>query len=191
MGNDWLYTGRAFALNILPIDAGWLVVVREDFGEGTYWRVYIRALYQDGSAGIPLHDQPWDFDSRYHGDTIIYEQGGGLQTSVPAGYWIDFTERAHSYGWERFAALTTWRASYPAARFNEFAFTGGEDWQPAMLELYPPEAMITPSPVVPPTRTPTATLRWYVSPTPTSTPTPRPTFTPSLETPTPSPTPGG
>lgn len=197
MGNDWLYTGRAFALDSLPMNAGWMVVVREDFGADTYWRVYIRAFYQDGSAGMPLHDQPWDFDSRYDGNTILYEQGGEVQSSPPAGYWIDFTERAHSYGWERLPALTTWRASYPAARFNEFAFTGGEDWRTAMLELYPPEAMITPSPMVPPTRTPTATLRWYVSPTPTSTPSPRPTLTPSLATPTPnplptiSPTPGG
>jgi len=173
------------------------LVVREDFGADTYWRVYIKAFYQDGSAGMPLHEQPWDFNSRYDGNTILYEQGGQVQTSAPAGYWIDFTQRAHSFGWDRLPALTTWRASYPAARFNEFAFTGGEDWQTAMLELYPPEAMITPSPVVPPTRTPTATLRWYVSPTPTITPSPRPTFTPSLATPSPnplptiSPTPGG
>jgi TolB protein len=197
MGNDWLYTGRAFALNSLPMNAGWLAVVREDFGGDTYWRIYIKALYQDGSAGMPLHDQPWDFDSRNNGDTIIYEQGGEKQASVPVGYWIDFTERTRSYGWERLPALTNWRASYPAARFNEFAFTGGENWQAAMLELYPPEAMITPTPVMPPTRTSTATLRWYVSPTPTRTPTPRPTYTPSLETSTPnplpttSPTPGG
>ena len=167
MGNDWLYTGRAFTLNTLPMNADWLVVVRDDFAEGTYWRVYIKALYQDGSAGMPLHDQPWDFDARYNGDTIIYEQGGENQASIPAGYWIDFTERAQSFGWERLPALVTWRASSPAARFNEFVFTGGEDWQPAMLELYPPEAMITPTPVIPPTRTPTITSRWYVSPTPT------------------------
>ena len=197
MGNDWLYTGRAFTINSLPMNADWLVVVREDFGADTYWRVYIKAIFQDGSAGMPLHDQPWDFNSRNNGDTILYEQGGEIQTSAPAGYWIDFTERAHAYGWDRLPALTTWRASSPAARFNEFAFTGGETWQTAMLELYPPEAMITPSPVLPPTRTPTATLRWYVSPTPTSTPSPRPTFTPGPATLTPnllpiiSPTPGG
>ena len=190
MGNDWLYTGRAFAINTLPLNAGWLVVVREDFGLETYWRVYIRALYQDGSAGIPLHDQPWDFDSRYNGDTTTYELGGAQQASIPPGYWIDFTERALSYGWERLASLTAWRASYPATRFNEFVSTGGLNWQSAMLELYPPEALITPTPVIPPTRTPTPTLRWYVSPTPTTTPTPRPTFTPSLTTPA-NPIPGG
>ena len=186
MGNDWLYTGRAFAINTLPINAGWMVVIREDFGLETYWRIYIRALYQDGSAGIPLHDQPWDFDSRYNGDTTSYELGGSQQASIPTGYWIDFTERALSYGWERLPALTTWRASYPATRFNEFVSTGGLSWQSDMLELYPPEVLITPTAVIPPTRTPTPTLRWYVSPTPTptSTPSPRPTFTPSLPTPT-------
>jgi TolB protein len=191
MGNDWLYTGRAIALNTLPINADWLVVIREDFGSETYWRVYIRSLYQDGSAGIPLHDQPWDFSSRYSGDTTTYEQGGSKQATIPPGYWIDFTELAQSYGWERVPALTTWRASYPAARFNEFVFMEGLDWQTAMLELYPPETMITPSPVLPPTRTPTPTLRWYVSPTPTATPTPRPTFTPDNTTPITTPTPGG
>ncbi len=190
MGNDWLYTGRAFTLNTLPMNADWLVVARNDFTEGTYWRVYIKALYQDGSAGMPLHDQPWDFDARYNGDTIIYEQGGKNQASIPAGYWIDFTQRAQSFGWERLPALVTWRASSPAARFNEFVFTDGEDWQLAMLEMYPPEAMITPTPVIPPTRTPTITSRWYVSPTPTITPSPRPTFTPYIF-PTRSPTPGG
>ena len=184
MGYDWLYTGRAIALNTLPINAGWLVVIREDFGAETYWRVYIRSLYQDGSAGTPLHDQPWDFNSRYNGDTTTYEQGGSVQASIPLGYWIDFTELARSYGWERLPALTTWRASYPAARFNEFAKTDGLDWQTAMLELYPPETMITPSPVLPSVHTLTPTPRWYISPTPTSTSTPRPTFTPVQMTPT-------
>jgi TolB protein len=183
MGSDWLYTGRAIALDTLPINAGWMVVVREDFGSETYWRVYIRALYQDGSAGIPLHDQPWDFNTRNSGNTDDYEQGGVLQASIPEGYWIDFTMRAQSYGWERLPALPIWKAFYPAARFNEFASTGGVEWYPAMLELYPPEAMITPSPVIPPTRTLTPTSRWYVSPTPTATSTPRPTFTPDLTLP--------
>jgi len=184
MGDDWLYTGRAVAVNTLPINAGWLVVVREDFGSETYWRIYLRALSQDGSAGIPLHDQPWDFNARNNGNTTAYEQGGGMQDSIPSGYWIDFTERAYYYGWERLPALSTWRASYPAARFNEFALMDETDWQSAMLELYPPEALITPTAVVPPTRTFTPTSRWYVSPTPTMTPSPRPTFTPSLTTPT-------
>lgn len=189
MGNDWLYTGRAFAFITIPINAGWVAVTREDFGAQTYWRVYVRARYQDGSAGIPLHERPWDFYARYNGDPAIYEQGGTRLEAILPGYWIDFTQLALDYGWERMPALSTWRASYPAARFNEFALTNGLDWQTAMLELYPPEALITPSPVVPPTRTLTPTSRWYQTPTPTSTSTPRPTFTPISPTPTPTPVP--
>jgi len=189
MGNDWLYTGRAFTVNSLPLNAGWMAVIRENYGIETYWRIYIRSLYQDGSSGIPLHDQPWDFNARYGGDTTTYEQGGSEQISIPPGYWIDFTAQAHAFGWDRLPSLVTWRASVPAARFNEFVSSGGNDWRSAMLELFPPEAMITPTAVIPPTRTPTPTLRWYVSPTPTTSPTPRPTFTPGPATPT-SPNPG-
>jgi TolB protein len=188
MGNDWLYTGRAFAFTTIPINAGWMAVVREDFGMQTYWHVYLRARFQDGSAGIPLHERPWDFSARYSGDTTLYEQGGAILDAMLPGYWVDFTQWAISYGWERQPALSTWRASYPAARFNEFALTNGLDWQTAMLELYPPEVLITPSPVVPPTRTLTPTPRWYQTPTPTLTPTPRPTFTPISPTPTATPT---
>jgi TolB protein len=178
MGNDWLYTGRAFALDKIPLDAGWMVVVREDFGAETYWRVYIKPLFQDGSAGIPLHDLPWNFDARNNGDAVAYEEGGAQLTAIPGGYWIDFTRGARAYGWDRLPALVNWTASAPASRFNEFASTGGLDWESAMLELYPPEALITPSPVVPPSRTPTRTVSWYPTPTPTLTPSPRPTFTP-------------
>jgi TolB protein len=193
MGDDWLYTGRAFAFTGAPINAGWLAVVREDYGSQTYWRIYLRARYQDGSAGIPLHQRPWDLGARYAGDPVVYEQGGKLLEAVLPGYWIDMTQRALAYEWERLPALSTWRASYPAARFNEFYLSGGLDWESAMLELYPPEVLVTPSPVVPDTPTPTRTLRWYQSPTPSLTPTLRPTFTPISPTPsvtnTPRPTP--
>ncbi len=68
MLNDWLYTGRAFALNTLPVNAGWMVVVPEDYGNETYWRVYLRARYQDGSQGMPLADLPWNFTPRFDGN---------------------------------------------------------------------------------------------------------------------------
>lgn len=164
MVEDWLYTGRAFAFNTVPVNAGWVVIVREDFGADTYWRVYVRPRFQDGSAGMPLYDLPWNFRARFSGDVVAYEHGGALAASLPIGYWVDFTRLASAYGWERLPALTTWRASYPAARFNEFALTNGLDWRSAMLELYPPEVLVTPTRVVPPTRTPTPTQRWYQSP---------------------------
>jgi TolB protein len=183
MSGDWLYTGRAFQVVTVPLNAGWMAVVREDYGDQTYWRVYVRARYQDGSAGTPLRNQPWDFGLRFSGDTDAYEMGGSPQAVIPPGYWLDFTQFAAAFGWERLPALPIWRASYPAARFSEFALTDGLDWRSAMLELYPPEVLIVPSPIIPPTRTLTPTPRWYQSPTPTFTPTLRPTFTPDNPTP--------
>jgi TolB protein len=177
MSGDWLYTGRAFAINPVLIQAGWMAIVREDFGQQTYWRVYLRATAQDGSAGIPLSQSPWDFFARI-GDTSAYESGGRLMKSVPPGYWIDLTDLAEQYGWTRLPALTDWRTYYSGARFNEFVFTQNLDWQTAMLQLYPPEALLTPTVVIPPTHTPTRTLLFYRTETPTASWTPRPTFTP-------------
>ncbi len=183
-GEDWLYTGRAFAINSLMTNAGWMVAVREDFGAQTYWRLYIRAQQQDGSLGEPLHNQPWDLSARYNLDPKVYEQGG-TYSDVPAGYWVDVTSLAIQYQWERQPALPNWRTYYRGARFTEFALTNGETWYAAMLELYPPEVLVTPTRLLPPTLTPTRT------PLPTSTPlptrTPRPTYTPS-STATPRPT---
>ncbi|HWQ83655.1 MAG TPA: hypothetical protein VN363_03760, partial [Anaerolineales bacterium] len=157
--DDWLYTGRAFAFNPLPANAGWIVVLREDYGAQTYWRVMMRARYQDGTQGRPLDSLPWDFNARASGDPRAYETGGAFAKSIPAGYWIDFTRLAADYDWERLPALSTWRSAYSAARFHEFVHTAGLDWQDAMLEIYPAEALVTPTVIVPTTGVPTRTLR--------------------------------
>ncbi len=177
MGEDWLYTGRAFTLNPSQILANWMVIVREDFGQETYWRIYLRTTAQDGSQGAPLTEIPWDFGART-GDPVAYENGGRLADSIPSGYWVDLTSLAIQYGWERLPALTEWRTYYAGARFNELAYTQGLDWYTAMLQLYSPEFLVTPTMVIPPTFTPTRTPMWFRSPTPTSTPTYRPTYTP-------------
>jgi TolB protein len=179
MHNDWLYTGRGFALNPLLASAGWMTISREDFGGQTYWRVYLKARYQDGSMGMPLNKMVWDISARYSGDTRAYEEGGKLG-QTPAGYWIDLTELAGRFGWERLPSLVNWRTFYPSIRSNQFVITGGLDWRQAMGELYPPEALITATSVPTVTRTPTATLRrptWAVTATPTPTLTPTATAT--------------
>jgi hypothetical protein len=178
LGADWLFTGRAFAVNTLPMNAGWMAVVREDYGEQTYWRIYLRARFQDGSAGAPLHVFPWDFNARFSGDTGAYEAGGLRLETIPSGYWVDLTAHVAAYGWERLPALVMWRSAYPQAHFNTFVQTGGLDWRTAMLQLYPPDVLITPTVVVPPTRTLTPSPSWYQTPTPTLTDTQRPTYTP-------------
>jgi len=178
---DWHYTGRAFSINTLPINAGWMVAVREDFGQKTYWRIYLRARFQDGTQGRPLGDFPWDFSARYSGKPLPYDQGGERASAVPGGYWVDMTQIAASYGWERLPALSTWRSAYPSTRVNEFVLTDGLDWVSAMLEVYPREVLLTLTPI--PTSTPTnkpAPL-WLRSPVPTqsTTSTPAPTLTPT------------
>lgn len=180
-GEDWLFTGRAFAINSLMTNAGWMVAVREDFGAQTYWRLYIRAQQQDGSMGEPLHNPPWDLSARYNLDPKVYEQGG-IFSNIPAGYWVDVTSLALQYGWERVPALPNWRTYYRGARFTEFALTGGLNWYAAMLELYPSDVLATPTKLLPPTLTPTRTPLPTWTPLPTRTP--RPTYTPS-NTPTP------
>lgn len=181
--DDWLYTGRAFAINPLILSAGWMAITREDFNGQTYWRVYIKARYQDGSMGMPMIEQTWDVNARFTGDTRSYEQGGKLGPA-PDGFWIDLTEIASRYSWERLPAWTNWRTFYPSLRFNQFVITNGLEWHQAMAELYPPEAMATPTAIPTYTPTPTVTPAYRrpgtETPTPTITPIPtrRPTWTP-------------
>ena len=193
---DWLYTGRALAINAAAYQAGWVEVVREDFGGETYWHVYVRATRQDGSLGEPLRARPWIFEARFTGTPAVYDAGGALKPQAPSGYYVDFTELAEDHAFHRLPAMANWRTYYPGARFGEFARTDGLSWTEAMLLLYPPEAIVTPTPFRTPTttptltRVPTATPWWWrwLTPQPTRTPlatrTPTPTTLP-LATPTP------
>ncbi len=175
---DWLYTGRAFALNRLLADASWLVVVREDFPQQTWWRVYLRARAQDGSQGEPLHHLPWDFSARFTLNPSAYEQGGSQMKTAPPGYWVDFTTLAIDFGWQRLPALANWQSYYNGARFTEFVRTENQTWEEAMREIYPEIILVTPTVVIPPTWTPSPTPRVWRTATPTLTPSPNPTYTP-------------
>ncbi len=179
LGKDWIYTGRAFALNPVLVNAGWVLTVREEFGEEVYWQVYLRPSAQDGSQGMPLKELPWDLNARYNLDPAAYDQGGRMMDNLPPGYWVNLTELASAYGWERLPALSNWRTYFKGTRFNQFAFTSGLDWERAMLEVYPPEVLITPTAVIPPTFTPSRTPWGLQAPTIAKTATPRPTFTPA------------
>ncbi len=182
-GEDWLYTGRAFALNPLTLNVGWMQVIREEINGQTFWRVYLRAVAQDGSQGEPLPSLPWDLTARYNLDPKSYDQGGVLMSSIPAGYWVNFTDLASQYGWQRIPAQNNWRTYFIGTQFNQFIHPDGLNWRSAMLQLYPADVFITPTVVVPPTATNTKTPAPYpfksVTPTPTLSPTPQPTFTPA------------
>ncbi|MRR30612.1 hypothetical protein EG834_09890 [bacterium] len=177
MDENWLFTGRAISLNGMPLNAGWMALVREEFNGQTFWRVYLRARYQDGSQGIPLRDNTWDMNARFLGSPQDFE-AGGRNRGIPAGYWINFSEIAARYGWERSPALTNWRTYLPAARYNLYRFSEGLDWYTAMSEVYPAEALTTPT--FRPTFTPTITLTPDYFDLITLTPTPLPSLTPTI-----------
>jgi TolB protein len=135
---EWLYTGRGMMVNDVPRLANWVVLVREDYGYQTYWRIYIKAYNQDGYQGRPLHTRVWDLNARYTGNNDAYEQGGSLSESIPMGYWVDFTALAKAFGWTRFPTRLFWQLSEKASRYQYFAFTQGLDLESALLELYSP-----------------------------------------------------
>lgn len=184
LAQDWLYTGRAVALNPVLLSSGWMVIAPDQYNGQMYWRVYLKARYQDGSMGKPLPEQIWDVNARFQGNPQTYENGGA-PAPAPAGYWIDLTELARQYGWQRLPAWINWRTFFPSLRFNQLVIPGGLDWQQAMHEMYPVEALHTPTSMpthtAEPSKTP-ATPR--TQPTLTSTPTLtaipnlRPTWTP-------------
>lgn len=175
---DWLYAGRAFSLNPILIEAGWACIVKEEIGQQTYWRVFMRTRAQDGSQGIPMNQAAWDIYARFSGTAIAYDQGGQMLANVPSGFWVDFTNLAKAYGWERLASFPNWTSYFNGTRFNEFVNTSGLNWKSAMLQIYPPEIFNTPTSVFLPSKTPTKTPWHYRTPSPTPTLTPRPTFTP-------------
>jgi len=173
MVENWFYTGRAFSFNPAPINANWVVVIKEDIGTETYWRIFVKCRFQSGSQGIPLRDIPWDFNARFSNRPLAYENGGALASSIPKGYWIDFTRIAKDYGWSRSPALTSWQSAFSTAQYNVFIHKDDKDWFSAMLELYPPEALDTPTPV--PSPTPAIEFNSTITASPTSTVTATPT----------------
>lgn len=158
---NWHMTGRAFAINRNSIQ-GFpppIEVVREDIGVNTYWRVYVRVAEQNGQLGEPLRQMPWDFASRSQGDIEAYNQGGRLRTEMPDGYYIDLTQLAADYGWQRMPAGSDWRANFNSTNFWMFRKTDGLNWYAAMREIYT-EAQLggfaptpTPLPAAPATET--------------------------------------
>ena len=137
----WNKAGRAFDFyfrHILSSDPQ-VEVVREDRGNETYWRVYLRTAQQDGSQGEPLRALPWDFRARFGFEPRYYDQGGTLKAAIPSGYYVDFTALAADYGWQRVPAADNWRTYFPAIRFWHFQNRQGLSWEAAMLEIYRPD----------------------------------------------------
>ncbi len=163
---SWHYAGRAFSLdrNLVFGNPPPIEVVREDVGVNTFWRLYIRVPedLQGGQLGEPLKALPWDFESRTSGDPQAFEQGGRPKQSVPAGYYVDFTQIAEDYGWFRVPSERTWRSNFPGILYWEYDKRDGLSWNEAMLQLYTQEQINAflagptqvPTPLAPPSDTP-------------------------------------
>ncbi len=136
----WYVCGRAIGLDRESYegDDSSVELIREDVGNVTYWRVFIRAAKQDGSMGEPLREAVWDLNARQRGGRAAVE-GGALQEHIPDGYYVDFTTLASDYGWERVPALWRWRYFWPDTRWWRFRKTDGMNWWECMVEVFEPK----------------------------------------------------
>ena len=142
---SWLRTGRAIAISRAATNKGWLVVVPDPTGPSDYWRLFIRAAVQDGSLGEPLRELPWDFDARTSGTPSSFDSGGQFFGQIPTGYFVDFSQLAAEYGFQRLPSDPDWRTYYFGIHYWEFVCADGLDWYAAMGELYSPYSFLTPT----------------------------------------------
>jgi TolB protein len=129
--------GRAVDINQEPFQSTGnpIVIVREDIGGVTYWRVFIKAKNQDGTMGEPLREAPWSLQ-------VGTAEGGQPMDKIPPGYYVDFTTLAKDYGWERVRAIWRWRSYYPDVEWWHFQKTDGLPWWDAMEQVYKEEDII-------------------------------------------------
>jgi TolB protein len=153
---NWHKAGRAFDVvqSYIQGNPPQIELVPQQIGSNLYWRLYVRCAVQDGSLGEPLRQLPWDFMARTSGDVRAYEAGGRFRETVPAGYYVDFTQAAQIFGWYPTPSDSTWRYNWPGILYWQYEKRDGLDWWTAMLELYPEttlqQAFFTPTPAPPP-----------------------------------------
>jgi TolB protein len=152
---SWLRTGRAFAISTAAVKRNLLVITPDSVSSVKYWRLYVRTSAQDGTQGEPLRELPWNFDIRSSGTPSAYDNGGQYYDEIPEGYFIDFTQLAAEFEFQRIPSDPDWKTYYLGIHYWEFVCTDGLDWFAAMGELYPPNAYLTPTPLKSPTPRPT------------------------------------
>jgi TolB protein len=147
---SWHRTGRAvdtlFEWHDPAEGPNLLVVVREDLGAQTYWRLYLRTRVQDGTLGEPLTEPQWAFwfelDPAREPEAYA---NGGRPDDIPPGLYVDVTQLAGRHGWGRIASYEEedfdWRNDSVGREFWHYQRTDGLTWWEAMLELYPEETL--------------------------------------------------
>ncbi|MFN2225121.1 MAG: TolB family protein [Anaerolineae bacterium] len=148
---SWHKTGRALDLALeYKVDGrDQLLQVREDLGENTYWRLYLRAARQDGSQGEPLTEQPWLY--WWHivpsAEPEAYD-AGGKRLPIPEGYYVDVTALAKRHGWQRIAAYAIegdyhWSSDSNGTEYWHYERADGLVWWQAMQQLYDADTLQT------------------------------------------------
>jgi TolB protein len=138
---SWHKMGRAFDTQMELRGPGGrrdMVLVREDTGGRTMWRMYLRAGPQDGSAGRPLEEPGWTFAAG-GGASDDVANGGHRGDSVPGGYWVDFTALAERHGWRRIPSLQgqlDWRRDWEAIEYWHYERRDGLLWFEAARQVY-------------------------------------------------------
>jgi TolB protein len=147
---SWHRTGRAldllFEWHDPPDGPNRFLVVREDLGPQTYWRLYLRTRKQDGTMGEPITVAPWVF--WFELDRALEPQAvaaGGKLGQIPSGYYVDLTKLAKRYGWHRIASYQEsdfdWKWDSVGREFWHYQRTDGLTWWQAMRQLYPLETL--------------------------------------------------
>ncbi len=139
---SWHKTGRAFDTQMELWGPGRrrdLLLVREDQGGRTQWRMFLRAGAQDGSAGTPLTEAGWTFAAG-SGDETLLAAGGRRSAAVPTGYWVDFSALAARFGWQRIPSIARgaldWRRNWTGIEYWHYERRDGLRWFEAASEVY-------------------------------------------------------
>jgi TolB protein len=123
-----------------------MLVVRDDLGPQTYWRLYLKTARQDGTLGEPLTAAPWVFwfELDPSKEAAAYA-AGGRPGEIPPGYYVDLTRLAHRHGWHRIASYEEsdfdWRTDSVGREFWHYQRADGLTWWEAMRETYPLETL--------------------------------------------------
>ncbi|MGQ9457476.1 MAG: TolB family protein [Anaerolineae bacterium] len=140
---SWHKAGRAFDMRFDLRESNGvnnLEVVRQDLGNRTYWRVYLRAEDQSGTQGEPLFEEPWDLSGRAR---RRHPDQGGQWKPIPLGYYVDLTALARQYGWQRIPAVHqpdfSWTWHFLAIEYWHLERPDDLTWYQALLEVYPAE----------------------------------------------------
>jgi TolB protein len=133
---SWHKAGRAIDTRL---DYGnSLEVVREDQQGETYWRVFLRTDKQDGTMGEPMKEAPWDFS--YRARWVVGRGEGGIPKPLPYGFYVDFTEIARQYDWQRISSHDgedlDWKTNKIGAEYWHYQQQDGLNWYQAMREVY-------------------------------------------------------